>query len=160
MSEIKDYKRSEEEEKQLGKRNAARFSEGKNRHDLIPEWFIDELAKVYTYGCIKYDDDNWRKGLEWKKNVIGPLKRHLNKWLRGEMIDDESNCHHLAMVVWQCIALMMYEKYKVGVDDRNPYDLDMMDNDEQMRRIKMWVDLAVEDKIKEYNGFDQKKDKV
>lgn len=150
---IKNYKRSEEEESQMGKRDAARFSEGKNRLDLIPPWFIDELAKVYTYGCIKYDDDNWRKGLHWKKNVIGPLKRHLNKWLRGEKIDEESNCHHLAMVVWQCIALMIYEKYSLGADDRNPYDLDMMEPEEQERRIKMWIDLATEGKIGEYNGL-------
>ncbi len=42
---IKDYKRSEEEEKQMGKTTAARFSEGKVRHDLIPPWPLDELAK-------------------------------------------------------------------------------------------------------------------
>ncbi len=149
-----EYKRNEKEEAQLGKEVAARFSEGKNRHDLIPEWAIDELALVYTYGCKKYDDDNWRKGLAWKKNVIGPLKRHLSKWLRGEIRDDESNCHHLAMVMWQCIALMVYEKYSLGQDDRNPYDLDMIGEEEQQRRIKMWKELAKLDKIKEYNGMD------
>lgn len=155
-SGIKEFQRTEEQQKQLGQKTAARFSEGKVRHDLIPPWVIDEIARVYTYGTIKYDDDNWRKGLTWKQNVIGPLKRHLNKWERGEEIDDESNCHHLAMVIWQCIALMVYEKYDIGVDDRNPYDLDMMDVTEQNRRIKKWVELAQQDKQKEYNGLDIK----
>jgi len=109
---------------------------------------IDEVAKVYTYGTIKYDANNWWKGLDWSENVIGPLKRHLGKWLRGEKLDDESNCHHLAMVIWQCIALMCYERYGLGIDDRVPYDLDMMDPDEQKRRIELWLkDLM------NYNGI-------
>jgi len=153
-SKIKDYQRTPEEEAQMGKKTAARFSEGKVRHDLIPPWVIDEIAKVYTYGTKKYDDDNWRKGLKWKKLVVGPLQRHLNKWLRGEKIDEESNCHHLAMVIWQCIALMIYEKYSLGQDDRSPYDLDMMDVEEQKKRITKWVWLAEQDKIDEYNGLE------
>lgn len=155
-SEIKYYEKTEEEKKQLTGKTAARFSEGKIRHDLIPPWIIDEIAKVYTYGTVKYNDDNWRKGLKWKKFVIGPLQRHLNKWLRGEKVDSESNCHHLAMVIWQCIALMLYEKYSIGEDDRNPYDLDMLSEEEQKKRIEKWVKLAIENKLEEYNGLDIK----
>jgi len=151
-SGIKAYNRSIEEEAQMGKETAARFSEGKIRHDLIPPWVLDEVAKVYTYGTIKYDDDNWRKGMGWKKNVIGPLLRHLWKWLRGEKIDEESNCYHLAMVIWQCAALMVYEKYSLGADDRSPYDLDMIGEDEQKRRIKLWKQCNLEEKP--YNGLD------
>jgi len=152
--EIKNYERSKDEEDLLGKETAARFSEGKIRHDLIPPYPIDELAKVYTYGTIKYDDDNWRKGMKWKRFVIGPLLRHLWKWIRGEKIDDESNCHHLAMVIWQCCCLMEYERNKTGIDDRNPYDLSLMDETERNRRIKMWKELAIEGKDSEYNGLD------
>jgi len=151
MSEIKDYKRTEEEEAQLGQKTAARFSEGKIRHDLIPPWCMDELAKVYTYGTKKYDDDNWWKGLKWKKLVIGPMKRHMEKWIRGERIDDESNCHHLAMVMWQCCCLMEYERHGIGVDDRVPYTLDMMpDKEEVARRIKRWIEDP-----ENYNGLDK-----
>jgi len=151
--ELKDYIRSQDEERQMGQKTAGRFSAGKIRHDLIPEYPIDELAKVYTYGCKKYDADNWRKGLAWKENVISPLKRHLQKWLQGEMLDDESNCHHLAMVMWQCCALMEYERCKLGQDDRNPYDLIRMDGPERNRRIDLWKKLALENKLKEYNGL-------
>lgn len=150
---LKEYTKSEEEKEQMGKEVAARFSKGKNRHDLIPPWIIEELAKVYTYGAQKYEDDNWRKGLAWRENVIGPLRRHLNKWLRGEKLDDESNCHHLAMVIWQCAALMIYEKYSIGQDDRSPYDLDMIGDDEQKRRIKLWKKLVKENNTKKYNGL-------
>ena len=150
---MRQYERSLEEEQQLGKDEAARFSEGKTRHDLIPAWPLEELSKVYTYGSQKYDDDNWRKGLKWRKNVIGPLLRHLWKWIRGEKLDEESNCHHLAMVVWQCFCLMEYERCSVGRDDRNPYDLSLMKESERQRRILLWKKLASEDKIKDYNGL-------
>ena len=154
MSEIKQYKRTQEEEVQMGKETAARFSAGKIRHDLIPSWPIDELAKVYSYGASKYDSDNWRKGLKWRKDVIGPLKRHLEKWIRGEKIDEESSCHHLAMVLWNVCTLMEYERCSVGKDDRNPYDLSLMDESERKKRIELWKKFARENKLDEYNGLD------
>ncbi len=150
---MKTYTRNKDEDAQMGQETAARFSKGKVRHDLIPSWPIDEVAKVYTYGTIKYDDDNWRKGLAWKKNVIGSMLRHIWKWIRGEQLDEESGCHHLAMAVWQCFALMEYERCSVGQDDRNPYDLNLMDEEERDKRIKLWKKLASENKLDEYNGL-------
>ena len=51
---MKEYQRNDEENAQLGKKVAARFSKGKNRLDLIPPALIEELAKVFTYGANKY----------------------------------------------------------------------------------------------------------
>jgi hypothetical protein len=149
---MKGYNRSEEEQLQIGKEGAARFDTGKVRHDLIPPYPLDELAKVYTYGTEKYDSDNYLKGMKWRK-VIGPLLRHLWKWIRGEKIDEESNCHHLSMVVWQCFALMLYEKDSIGIDNRCPYLLDLMEGGERKRRILKWKELAKEDKLSKYNGL-------
>lgn len=156
MQEIKNYIRSQEEESQTGKETAARFSEGKIRHDLIPQSPIDELAKVYTYGVRKYGPDNWRKGLKWRKDVIGPLLRHLWKWIRGERIDEESGCHHLAMVIWNIFTLMEYERCSIGIDDRNPYDLSLMDENERNKRISKWKELATSGQFEKYNGLDIK----
>ena len=147
-----NYKRSEKEESQLGKSEAARFDEGKIRHDLMPPWSLDQIAKVYTYGTIKYDDDNWWKGMPWKK-VIGPMLRHIWKWLRGEKLDDESGLHHLAHAAWQCLALMEYEKNGIGQDNRVPYTLDLMNKNQREKRITLWKKLANEDKLKDYNGM-------
>ena len=152
---MKNYERNEEEEAQMGQSTAARFSEGKVRHDLIPPWPLEELARVYTYGTIKYDDDNWRKGLKWKKNVIGPLLRHLWKWIRGEKIDAESDCYHLSMVIWQCFCLMEYERNNIGIDDRNPYDLTLIEPEVRERRIDKWKKLAAAGNEKDYNGLDE-----
>lgn len=153
LTSIKPYKRNEEEENQMGKPTAARFTEGKNRHDLIPPFVLDELSKVYTYGTIKYDDENYLKGLKWKKEVIGPMLRHLWKWIRGERIDEESGCNHMAMVLWQGFTLMVYDKFSLGSDDRCPYFLDLMDKKEQEKRIEKWLYMAKNNKIKEYDGL-------
>lgn len=134
---IKRYMRSEEEENQLGEKTAARFDSGKNRYDLLPPYPLDELAKVYTFGTVKYDADNYLKGMPWRK-VIGPALRHLYKWLRGEKNDSESGIHHLAHCIWNLMSLMMYEKYNIGDDDRNPYLLDLLSEEEQKERIDKW----------------------
>ncbi len=150
--EVRSYNRSEKEESQLGQPEAARFDEGKNRLDLIPPWPLDQLALVYTYGTRKYDDNNWWKGMPWKK-IIGPLWRHLKKWLRGEKWDDESGLHHLAHVAWQCFALMEYERNRIGRDDRVPYTLDLMREEQRNRRIALWRKLANKNELDSYNGM-------
>jgi hypothetical protein len=152
-NEMKQYVRSEEEEKQMGNPDAGRFSEGKVRHDLIAPWALNELARVYTYGCQKYDDDNWWKGLKWKKDVFGCILRHVWKWFRGEKFDDESGIHHLAHAAWNCLTLMSYERHNIGCDDRVPYELDLMDSNERDKRIERWRELADQDKLSEYNGL-------
>ena len=150
---MKEYKRSAEEEAQMGKETAARFSEGKIRYDLMAPWALEQIARVYTYGTIKYSDDNWWKGLKWKKDVFGCILRHVWKWFRGQQNDDESGIHHLAHAAWNCIALMEYERNKVGIDDRVPYVLDLMDEDMRNKRIEQWKELARQGKESEYNGL-------
>jgi hypothetical protein len=145
--ELKDYKRNEEEEEQL-RRGGARFDKGKNRYDLLPSYPVDELVKVYTYGANKYSSENYLRGMDWRK-VIGPALRHVYKWSRGEKYDDESGIHHLAHACWNLFTLMVYEKNHIGRDDRNPYLLDMMDEEERNERIELWK----EDPEK-YNGLD------
>jgi len=153
--EIKAYNRSKEEEAQMGQSTAGRFNTDKVRYDLVAPWAMDQIAKVYTYGTIKYDDDNWWKGLKWKKDVLGCVFRHVWKWVRGEKYDDESGLHHLAHAAWNCMALMEYEKHKIGTDDRVPYTLDLMDETERSRRITMWQIYAEKDEMNKYNGLEQ-----
>ena len=66
-SQMKKYDRSEEEDQQMGQKTAGRFSVNKTRFDLCAPWSMDQIAQVYTYGTVKYDDDNWWKGLKLEK---------------------------------------------------------------------------------------------
>ena len=102
---------------------AMRFDADKLRLDLIPPEFLIELARVYSMGAMKYDDDNWRKGMPWRK-CVRPVWSHLIKWLSGQTIDSETGCHHLAMVAWNCATLFMYQLHKLGTDDRYKFGID------------------------------------
>lgn len=94
-----------------------RFNAGKNAFDLLPPQAMWELAKVYTAGAEKYEPQNWRKGMRFGI-CIGAAFRHIFKWMSGEKIDEETGCHHLAMVAWNCLAIVQWEHDGVGEDDR------------------------------------------
>jgi len=94
-----------------------KFDLGKNRYDLLPGYPLDELVKVYAYGTKKYNDHNWRKGIKWGR-LFAAMQRHAWAFWRGEDVDEESGCLHLAMAAWQCLALIEYSKLCPEFDDR------------------------------------------
>lgn len=98
-----------------------RYDAGKNRLELIPPEWEWELGRVLTAGATKYADRNWERGMEWSK-VVGPLRRHLNRFLRGQQRDGETGAHHLAHVAWNALALMTYDLRKIGDDNLNRQD--------------------------------------
>lgn len=104
-------------------KEAMRFTEGKLRFDLLPIEALIELTRVYSMGAIKYEDNNWRKGMKWSQ-VYRPIFSHLFKWLSGQTIDKETGCHHLAMVAWNALTLLTYDLHKLGTDDRVKFSID------------------------------------
>ena len=100
-----------------------RYDKGKNRLDLIPPEWLWALGLVMTQGAKKYADRNWEKGMAYS-SVMGPLKRHLEKYNAGERYDmfdadgtPGTGCHHLAIVAWNALALMTYDLREIGDDD-------------------------------------------
>jgi len=86
-----------------------KFDQGKNRLDLIPpraEW---EVGRVLTYGAEKYDDENWRKVADARRRYLGAARRHLNEFQRGEAVDKDSNCHHLACAIVSLMFVLELE---------------------------------------------------
>jgi len=93
-----------------------RYDSGKTRVDLIPPEWLWALGSVLGKGAIKYEARNWERGMPWSK-VIGPLLRHVIKFIAGEKYDAETGCHHLAMAAWNCLALMSYDIRNIGTND-------------------------------------------
>ena len=108
-----------------------RYDAGKNLLDLIPPEWVWALGMILTKGAKKYAARNWERGMKYSK-VMGPLKRHLTKYEAGEQYDygtpDEpgTNCHHLAIVAWNALALMSYELRGIGEDDLPNYDFSIL----------------------------------
>lgn len=99
---------------------AMRFDDNKLRFDLIPHEAMIELARAFTIGAIKYEDNNFRKGMKFSR-CVGPLERHWNLWKCGQDTDPDTKCHHLASVLWNAAVLLTYQLREIGTDDRIKY---------------------------------------
>ncbi len=96
-----------------------KFDAEKLRYDLVPPYPLSELAQVYTDGARKYGDENYRKGMSWRR-VLGSVMRHIEACREGQWLDTESGSPHAAHAAWGCFTLMLYEKEGLGTDDRLP----------------------------------------
>lgn len=118
MKEIKKKKRIGEETKTgIATDPAKRFDLGKVRWELLPDDVLEKVAEIYTHGALKYDEENWRKGMQWKR-CIGSMKRHTKAFTTGEDIDPDSKCLHLGQIIWNAITLLWYQMEQVEGDDR------------------------------------------
>ena len=103
-----------------------RYNKGKTRYELMSSIALKEIAKVYTNGAEKYTDydsdgnitydgsNNWRKGLLWM-DCIASTKRHIEKFIEGEDMDNETNTLHLANACWNLMTIIdFYKTYPQG----------------------------------------------
>ena len=106
-------------EEDLAARNALYSLEMPNSGGfyMLPYKVLNYLGDVYLYGCEKYDDNNWRKGMRWGK-FFAAFCRHAGQWHSGEILDKESGMHHIAHALWQLLALRWFEQYVTDKDDR------------------------------------------
>lgn len=88
----------------IKKESGLKYDEGKNRWDLVPFKYLDELVKVYTEGAKDHGDNRWQdiSSERW----FAALMRHITAWRNGQKIDPQYGLHHLAHAMWNCIALM------------------------------------------------------
>ena len=109
------HKKTEEKKDEPGKR----FDEGKIDYHLMPTPFLVEFAKLYTAGAIKYDPENWRKGMSYSR-MIRCVWSHWLQWLCGIKKDPETGIHLCVVTAWNLAALYMYDVHlkKEEFDDR------------------------------------------
>ena len=86
---------------------------------LLPMKALMDVAKVYGYGAMKYDDvhgtrSNWRQGYDWNLS-FDAAARHMTAFWDGEEDDPESGHPHLAHAIFHMLALMTFvEEYPEG----------------------------------------------
>lgn len=83
----------------------------KPRMELVDMEFVEGIAKVLTFGAIKYGENSWQNVPDAWNKYIGALLRHVAAIQRGEMIDEESGMPHL----WHigCNAMFLYYFIKI-----------------------------------------------
>jgi len=94
-----------------------KYDQYKPRWDLLPYDALQEIAKVMTYGAIKYEPRNWEKGMSWSR-VFASMQRHLSSWFHGNDVDYESGMSHLAHAACCVMYLLAFECRENGIDDR------------------------------------------
>jgi len=133
-----------------------KYDRGKIRWDLLPIYPLYELAFVYTIGAEKYEDDNWRKGMDYR-TMVRAILNHLTKWLAGHERDIEDEQHHLASVAWSAFTLMEYERlaklnpaFKEAFDKRR--DMDALPNENDGDRAAKILKELTKTKERKKNG--------
>lgn len=89
----------------------------KLRFDLMPPEPLEDIVRILTFGAAKYSSRNWEQGMKWSR-PFGAAMRHLWAWWRGESLDPDSGCSHLAHAAVNIVFLMEYERTHKEYDDR------------------------------------------
>lgn len=98
---------------------AQKFDSGKPRLSKVPVEIINGIAEVLAFGAIKYDWDNWKKGMDHSR-ILDATLRHVYKYANGENKDDESGLNHLKHAATNLAFLLHYVEKGLGNDDRAP----------------------------------------
>jgi hypothetical protein len=116
-----------------------KYDQHKPRFDLLPYDALNEIAKVFSYGAIKYEPRNWEKGMSWSR-VFASMQRHLSAWFHGNNIDSDSNMSHLSHAACCALYLLAFECRREGIDDRPKLSNDSLQSMEDYSKIKEYFD--------------------
>lgn len=106
----------EENVEEKKEQEGMKFDERKLRYDLILPSILEYLAFVYTYGAIKYDDNNYKKLDDIDKRYEGALFRHFQDHRKGNKFDKDSGLLHAGQVFWNAGTLLWNELEKLEVE--------------------------------------------
>lgn len=101
----------------MSNENGLRYNDGKPRWALVDFDALEDMVKVLEFGALKYDDNNWKKGLKTTE-VCESLMRHLTAFLAGENNDSDSGLPHAGHIMCNAMFLSYMMKYKPDFDTR------------------------------------------
>jgi hypothetical protein len=101
---------------------AKRYNANKPPLSYLLYWpkAIEAIANVCREGEKKYERFNYKKGAPVSQYMDSGL-RHQTAFINGEDLDQETQCYHLAMDIWnklQALEVMLTPEMKERFDDR------------------------------------------
>ena len=83
--------------------------------ELLPLEDVEDIVKVYTAGAKKYGPDRWQNLDNGFQRYKAAMLRHLVEYEKGNRIDADTGCMHLAQVAWNAIAMLHLDKQGKGL---------------------------------------------
>lgn len=84
-----------------------KHDENKPMYNLLPPNAIDSMARVMTFGAMKYKPNSWKLVENGLERYRAALLRHTFAIQRGEYLDEESGLPHSAHIM--CCAAFINE---------------------------------------------------
>ena len=107
---------------ECGLAGGLKFDGDKPRMDLLDAEALEELTKVLTFGAKKYADENWRKGISFRRLLAAAL-RHVFAFMRGEDKDPETGLSHMAHAMCCAMFVIWMQRHRPDMDDRYKRDI-------------------------------------
>jgi len=81
----------------------------KSAMNLLPFESLEAVAEVLTFGAKKYSPDNWKIVDNAVERYESAMLRHLTAHKKGEIIDTDSGCTHLACMACSALFLVWFQ---------------------------------------------------
>lgn len=94
-----------------------RLNEGKIQTRELDPNFILAMGEVLTLSRSKYEHFNWTKATDWS-TPYESMMRHLMAFQKGENVDPDDGCSHLAKAAVNLMFLHYYVHNYPHLDDR------------------------------------------
>jgi hypothetical protein len=101
-----------------------RFNTGKPRWSLVHFESMLPLVRVLEFGASKYDDDNWKKGLD-SIQILESMIRHCMDLIDAhrsgneeQKLDKESHINHIGHIMCNAMFYSYFELYKKQHDSK------------------------------------------
>jgi len=71
--------------------------------------FLEELAKVYSFGCTKYSEKSWQSVPNGKARYEAAVFRHIKDYKKGEWTNwTDGGVLHVSQIAWNLIAVKWF----------------------------------------------------
>jgi hypothetical protein len=94
-----------------------KHDQGKAPLELLDPDALEGIARVLEFGAKKYDADNWRGGIKFRR-ILGAILRHAFALLRCHDTDPESGLPAVDHLACEVMFLSYFMKYRTDLDDR------------------------------------------
>lgn len=103
----------------------------KLRWDLLPLEEIEDIVRVYHAGAKKYGPNRWQHLPDGYNRYKAAMMRHLVEYEKGDQIDSDTGCLHLAQVAWNAIAMLYLSKRGEGCNQKKVEDVSCPEENEK-----------------------------